>query len=210
MCEKAYVAPLYRRVEVFGGEEWVANINNDAFSKLTKNLSSPPSPIEILDYAYGILHDPIYCKRFDEYLCRDFPRIPIINAPEDSDNPNAFHVSEDMFRTYVAAGERLRNLHLMQTKVPAELVIEPNTYDNMEIGAVKYQDGMLSLNTNKQIHGITADVWNYRIGGYQVLDKWFKSHKGEVITIDSFEHIANVVGLLAETIKVQERLKKRK
>ena len=37
--------------------------------------------------------------------------------------------------------------------------------------------------------------------------KWFKSHKGETMTIDRFEHISNVVGLLAETIKVQEGLR---
>jgi len=66
---------------------------------------------------------------------------------------------------------------------------------------------MLHLNAYKRILGISTDVWNYRIGGYQVLDKWFKSHKGEMLTIDSFTHIENVVGLLAETIKVQENLR---
>ena len=62
-------------------------------------------------------------------------------------------------------------------------------------------------NANKRITGISEDVWNYRIGGYQVLDKWFKSRKDEVLTIDGFEHIANIAGILAETIKVQEDLK---
>jgi len=40
-----------------------------------------------------------------------------------------------------------------------------------------------------------------------VLDKWFKSHRGRTINIDDFDHIANVVGLLAETIKIQAELK---
>ena len=44
-----------------------------------------------------------------------------------------------------------------------------------------------------------------RIDAY--LDKWFKSHKGEVLTIHSFTHIENIVGLLTETIKVQDSLK---
>jgi len=124
-----------------------------------------------------------------------------------ADNHDAFFVSEDMFRVYVEAGARLRKLHLMQTKAPAELVIEPNTSEDMEIGAVRYKDGVLRMNANKRIHGIPADVWNYRIGGYQVLDKWFKSHKGETLTVESFDHISNIVGLLAETIKVQENLR---
>jgi len=118
-----------------------------------------------------------------------------------------FLVTEEMFHAYAAAGERLRKLHLMQVKVPAALEIEPNTSEDLEIGAIKYKDGVLYLNANKRILGIPADVWNYRIGGYQVLDKWFKSHKGETMTMDSFDHIANVVGLLAETIKVQEGLR---
>jgi hypothetical protein len=119
----------------------------------------------------------------------------------------AFHVSEDMFRAYAAAGERLRKLHLMQVKVPAELGIEPNTSDDMEIGSIKYKDGVLHLNASKRILGISAGVWEYRIGGYQVLDKWLKSHRGEALTIDNFEHICNIVGLLAETIKVQDGLR---
>jgi len=208
MCGITYIAPLYLRSETtLDGEEWTANFNKDILAQLTQFLPSSPSPIEVFDYIYGILHDPIYCERFDEFLCRDFPRVPVINCEADKDNPDAFYVSEDMFRNYVEAGEHLRKLHLMQMKVQVELAIEPNTSDDMEISSVKYKSEVLHLNANKRIIGITDEVWNYHIGGYQVLDKWFKSHKGESLTINSFEHIANVVGLLAETIKVQEGLR---
>jgi len=209
MCEIAYIAPLYLHFDsAIGGEEWTANIHPEMLTRLTQYLLALPTPIDIFDYVYGILHDPMYCERYNEFLCRDFPRVPIINSEADKENPDAFYVSEDMFRAYVAAGGRLRKLHLMQEKVPAALEIEPNTAENMEIGAVKYKDAVLHLNANKRILGIPADVWDYSIGGYQVLAKWFKSHKGEALTIDSFTHIENVVGLLAETIKVQDGLRK--
>jgi len=164
-----------------------------------------PTPIEIFDYIYGILYDPIYRKRFDDYLSRDFPRIPIINAPKES--AGDFIVSEEMFRAYVSAGKRLRKLHLMQDKTPAPIEIDPTTATDLEIGAIKYKNGVLQLNPNKKITGIPEDVWNYRIGGYQVLNKWFKSHKGMTMTINDFDHISYVVGLLAETIKIQASLK---
>ena len=77
-----------------------------------------------------------------------------------------------------------------------------SAYKTEADGAIKYKNGVLHLNANKQIHGIPEDVWTFRIGGYQVLDKWFKSHKGEIFGSAEFEHICNVVGLLAETIKV--------
>ena len=112
-----------------------------------------------------------------------------------------------MYRAYVSAGERLRKLHLMQIKVPAGLEIAPNTPDNMEIGAVKYKNGILQLNQSKRLIGIPEAVWTYQIGGHQVLDKWFKEHKGQTLTIDSFTHIENVVGLLEETIKLRETLR---
>jgi len=201
----SYIAPLYIYNEL--NNEWTPNLAPVALARLTEHMSEKPEPIEIFDYIYGVLYDPVYRERFNEFLKRDFPRVPVINCETDKDNPDAFYVSKDMFRAYVEAGERLRKLHLMQIKTPAQLIIEPNTSEDMEIGSVKYKDGDLHLNSNKKIIGIPADVWNYRIGGYQVLDKWFKSHKGEVLTIESFEHIANVAGLLAETIKVQERLR---
>lgn len=77
----------------------------------------------------------------------------------------------------------------------------------MEIGAAKYKNGVLQLNANKKIMGISQAVWEYQTGGHQVLDKWLKEHKGETLTIDSFTHLENMVGLLADTIKIRESLK---
>ena len=207
-CERAYIAPLYLYAKTeIDGETWTANLNKEAFEKLTQYLSDEPEPIQVFDYVYGILHDPVYCEKYAQYLCRDFPRVPVINEPENVRDEDAFFVSEELFWKYVSAGEKLRKLHLLQIKSPATLSIEPNTPDNMEIGAVKYKNGELLLNANKRIKGISADVWEYQIGGYQVLDKWFKEHRGEALTIESFTHIENVVGLLAETIKVQDELR---
>ncbi len=208
MCEIIYIAPLYLHSESdITGESWSANLDNEAYNKLTQYLTIKPTPIEVFDYVYGVLHDPVYCKKYGEYLCRDFPRVPVVNVPEEEQNDGTFHVSEELYKEYVSVGARLRKLHLMQTKVPAELVLTPNTPDDMEIGAVKYKNGRLQLNTNKCITGIPQNVWEYQIGGHQVLDKWFKEHKGEILTIESFTHIENVVGILAETIKLREHLR---
>ena len=132
--------------------------------------------------------------------------MPIINAPLTPGSEDGFYVSEEMYRTYVSAGERLRKMHLMQIETPAQLTLEPNTADDLTIGAIKFSDGVLQLNKSKRILGISEEVWNYRIGGYLILDKWLKSHKGETLTRESFKHIRNVAGLLAETIKIQEEL----
>lgn len=208
MCEITYIAPLYIRFESgLAGETWTANLNEDAFHKLTRYLPEKPAPIEVFDYVYGILHDPAYCKKYEQYLCRDFPRVPIINAPREEMSKDAFFVNEELYREYVAVGGRLRKLHLMQLKTSARLELDPATSADMEIGSIKYKNGVLQLNANKRILGISQEVWEYQIGGHQVLDKWFKEHKGETLTIDSFTHIENVAGLLEETIRLREYLR---
>ena len=95
----------------------------------------------------------------------------------------------------------------MDSKIPAQLILEPNNSDDLEIGSIKYKKGILHLNKRKQILGIPEDVWNYQIGGYKVIDKWFKEHKGELLNIDNFDHIVNIVGLLEETIKLENYLR---
>ena len=186
----ATIAPLF----LFHDGEWTPNLNAAQLGKLTGNLSEQPSPIAVFDYCYGVLYDPAYRETYGEYLKRDFPRVPL-------------PANDAVFRTYAQAGERLRRLHLMQEKAPLNLSLTPSTAVNLEIGKVKYTDGVVNINSNTQIAGIPPEVWAYRIGGYQVLDKWFNSHRGEKLTLKKFTYIANVSGLLAQTGQVQEELR---
>lgn len=208
MCEITYIAPLFLHTDpTVTGNCWIANIDDNSYNQLTAYLSEKPSPIEVFDYVYGVLNDPVYCEQYEQYLCRDFPRVPIINQPEEERTEDSFYVSEELYREYVTVGEQLRKLHLMEITFPAEIAFEPSMPDDMEISFVKYNNGVLYINANTSITGISQDVWNYQIGGYKVLDKWFKEHKGEELTIDSFTHISNVVGLLSETINLREHLR---
>jgi len=201
-----YIAPLFLKTE--GDEmQWQPNIDPALYRRLVENLESEPPPIDVFDYVYGILHDPTYREKYRAYLMRDFPLVPIVNAPEDRNDDSAFYVSEERYRAYVEAGRRLRKMHLLQDKVTEKLELSPNNPEDLEIGSIKYKDGILRLNAKKKILGIKEEVWNYRIGGYQVLDKWFKSHKGDTLTISSFTHVCNVAGLLNETIKIQNDLR---
>ena len=199
----AYVAPLYLCPE--GMEtEWKANLNERELGRLVGNLSIKPEPLQVFDYIYGVLYDPKYREKYGEFLKRDYPRVPIVGDPEAATNPDAFYVSEERFWQYVDAGSRLRKLHLLEDKHPADLTIEPKDSNDLEIGAISYKNGILHLNKKKTIKGIPEEAYNYYIGGYQVLPKWFKSHKGGLLDIKNFSHIQNVVGALVETIKIQK------
>ena len=37
-------------------------------------------------------------------------------------------------------------------------------------------------------------VWDFRIGGYQVLDKYLKSRKGRELSLDEIYHVSSIAG----------------
>ena len=43
-------------------------------------------------------------------------------------------------------------------------------------------------------------MWDFHIGGYQVLDKYLKSRKGRKLSLDEINHVAAVADSLAFTI----------
>jgi hypothetical protein len=43
-------------------------------------------------------------------------------------------------------------------------------------------------------------VWDFHIGGYQVLDKYLKSRKGRNLSLDEINHVGSIADALAFTI----------
>ena len=110
-----------------------------------------------------------------------------------------------MFDKYSCAGKKLRELHLFATDIQKDLRLE-TANNNLYIEKIKYNDGKIYINNDTFINGLTDEIWGFQIGGYFVLDKLLKQHKGELLDIDMFTHIKKVVGIIEETIKVQHSL----
>lgn len=49
------------------------------------------------------------------------------------------------------------------------------------------------------------EVFEYKIGGYQVLDKYLKSHKNENI---DYSHFENVIKILTKLIEIENEISK--
>lgn len=188
---KSYVAPLYIYDELLS--EWVPNLDNSILNKLTASLDYQPEPIEILDYCYGILNDPKYRENYNEFLKRDYPKVPLIK-------------DLSTLQYYQEAGKKLRMLHLMERKVQFDIEIETDESSNMIIESVKYKNSILSINKSTKLIGVSEEIWNFRMGGHQIVEKWLKSHKGDVIDLDTFELLSNICGLVKETIVIQKQL----
>ncbi|MEA3351282.1 MAG: type ISP restriction/modification enzyme, partial [Chloroflexota bacterium] len=134
-------------------------------------------PEDIFNYAYAVFHSPTYRQRYAEFLKIDFPRLPLTS-------------NLDLFRALAEKGRQLVSLHLMESKSLREtgvnyhisgpdMVISrhPRYHAPGEKDPVSgdvLERGRVYINKEQYFEGITPEVWEFQIGGYQVLHKWLK------------------------------------
>ena len=64
-------------------------------------------------------------------------------------------------------------------------------------------DGRRGIQTDREgFRGGPEEVWNLRIGGYQVCEKWLKDRKGRTLSDDDIAHYQKIVVALSETIRL--------
>ncbi|KGI57395.1 type ISP restriction/modification enzyme [Campylobacter sp. MIT 97-5078] len=78
---------------------------------------------------------------------------------------------------------------------------------NLKIEKMTYNLETQKLFVNDSLYfcGVAKEVWEYKIGGYQVLDKYLKSHKGEEI---DFEYFTKIIQTLSKSLKIEEEIAK--
>ena len=72
--------------------------------------------------------------------------------------------------------------------------------------AMTRKDGRVYINGGRWFEGVAPEVWEYRIGGYQVCDKWLKDRKGRMLQLDDIKHYCRVVTALSKTIEIQRKI----
>lgn len=150
------------------------------------------TPEEIFYYTYSILHSPSYRTRYSEFLKIDFPRVPLPN-------------SLDLFKELAPLGCDLVALHLLESlKLNKTITKFIGTIPSSEIEKVTYLDNTVWINKDQTegFRGVPENVWNFRIGGYQVCEKWLKSRKGRQLSTDDITHYQKIVMALNETIRI--------
>ncbi|MFM6249406.1 MAG: type ISP restriction/modification enzyme, partial [Dolichospermum sp.] len=208
-----YLFPLYIYPENETSQERKPNFSPEFIAAISSTLGDIPTPENIFYYIYAVFHSPKYRQRYSQFLKIDFPRVPLTN-------------NNELFNQLVTQGEKLINLHLMKNIPPTPITkSETSTTANLplfngeERGAIHYQgDGknqitQVKYNPNKQqiainqdcyFSGIPQIVWEFKIGGYQVLDKWLKERKNANIDLSDAEitHYQKIIIVVIETIKL--------
>ncbi len=78
---------------------------------------------------------------------------------------------------------------------------------NKSITKPKYNelDQRLFINESLYFDKVKKEVWEYKIGGYQVLDKYLKSHKGEELDL---KHFQKVIQSLHKSLEIESKISK--
>ncbi|MFX0182390.1 MAG: type ISP restriction/modification enzyme [Candidatus Hodarchaeota archaeon] len=142
------------------------------------NLPFKTGRREIFYYIYGILHSSLYRLRYEEYLIRNFPRIP-------------FTIDESIFKAMSRLGEQLANIHLLMS-----LDLDPsrfpiNKLEDYQISNFQYDQELRRIyfqtpeegkvNSGNWIGNITPQMWDFRIGNIPQLKHWLKVRKSNKI-----------------------------
>jgi hypothetical protein len=73
---------------------------------------------------------------------------------------------------------------------------------------VRYAKKQAWINDAQYFGGVPEAVWEFRVGGYQVCDKWLKDRKGRALGHEELAHYQRLVVALKETMRVMAEIDK--
>ncbi len=193
----SYLFPLYlypdeHKDDIFASDEREYNIASGLLGQFSRQWPQF-RPEQLFYYVYAVLHSNRYRQRFAQYLRMDFPRIPFTDDYE-------------LFGLLAGYGKELADIHLLKSpRLNTPIAKYQGSGSNDLVEFIKYEDkSIVQINPDKHFEGITPELWNYHIGGYQVLHKYLKDRKGK--TLADPIHYCRMVTALALTIDIQARI----
>ncbi|GAA7064955.1 hypothetical protein ID0186_03980 [Helicobacter pylori] len=190
--------PLYQ----FNNPNYTENFTPEFRSFIDKHYSHHFEPLEVLGYIYALLYSPNYRKRYEGFLKIDYPKILFTN-------------NKDLFRALSLLGIELIGLHVLNKEILnhsfdklKDATIGESFYKEEHNPTIKKPshkkpEQRLYINHSAYFRGVSEEIYHYMIGGYGVLDKYLKSHKNEPC---DFDHVTNIIKVIACTIEIQKTL----
>ena len=199
--EASYYFPLYLYPDESRGilsdikatkSERTPNFTDEFLHAIKQALGTEPTPEDIFYYIYAVLYSPTYRKRYEEFLKIDFPRVPLTKDYEQ-------------FKNLSELGKELVELHLLKHPSLSETEIGFPVSGSNTVELVKYDEETRRVYFNKvqYFEGVSKAVWEYQIGGYQVMTKYLKDRKKRELSLEEIEHYRRVAKAIERTIEVQ-------
>ncbi|MGB4678483.1 MAG: type ISP restriction/modification enzyme [Aggregatilineales bacterium] len=165
------------------------------------DLAQTFGPEDVFHYIYAVFHSPTYRERYAEFLRIDFPRVPLTG-------------DRALFAQLAGKGAELVSLHLMKHPKLGQLITSFPVKGSNEVASrhPRYVEpdeehgGRVYINKKQYFEGVEPDVWEFHVGGYQVLDKWLKDRKGRELAWEDVKHYQRIVVALKETMRLMEEI----
>ena len=205
--ELLYPLYLYEEAEgLFNNENTSKFIKSENFTKEFRNFVNDkydtPKGETIVGYIYAILYSPAYRQKYSSFLDIDFPKIPFV---EDTKTFNELSV----------LGWEIINTHI--NKISPSFKTYPfGAYTGKgtdEVEQRKFNEnqekqgiGKIQINDTQYFDNVPTQVWEFYIGGYQVLDKFLKDRRNRKLDLVEIENIENIIRILYFTIIKMEEI----
>ncbi len=132
----------------------------------------------------------------------DFPRLPL---PKDS----------KQFEALGKLGEELAAYHLLNPQQFPKLKltlagggIEDEKNRIIEKPFFDERNKRVYINPSIYFENVEKNVWQFQIGGYQVLHRWLSEREGRVLSLSEAETVQKIIIALRETIGLIKEIDK--
>lgn len=159
---------------------------------------------ELLSYIYSILYSDIYRERYNEFLLKEFPRIP-------------FTKNEELFRTMAELGSKLIDVHLFRIPISPTFSLHNGSSNSTMVGSIVFSESenRVYLNMPKKkadtddlayIAGVSLPVWNFTIGMVPQIQKFLTSRKGFALSQFDIEYLLKLCSAIQETLNLKKEI----
>ncbi len=198
-----YLYPSAKRDDLFAHQEPTerrANLNPKLVAALAKAHGREPTSEEIFHYVYAVLYAPAYREKYAEFLRMDFPRVPLT-------------ADAGLFAELAALGARLTSLHLLKSPEldPPACRFEGRGDSSIAKGrktGLRFESGeqRVYINATQYFAPVPEAVWTYRVGGYQVCEKWLKDRQDRRLELGDIQTYCRIVTALDLTLGIQQEI----
>ncbi len=203
-----YLFPLYlhpdtSKKDLFSElepDERKPNLNPRVVAALKTAYGQEPTPEDILHYIYAVLYADTYREKYADFLKIDFPRVP-------------FTADFGLFQALAALGQHLVGLHLLRSEELDPPAARFQGQGDSRVARTKSQgfryeprEERVYVNKTQYFEPVPLELWEYQIGGYQVLAKWLKDRRERSLTLEEIKTYCRVVTAIRRTIALQEEI----
>ncbi len=164
------------------------NFTKEFLSYLKEKYKTDFTPEQIFGYIYAVLHSQTYREKYLDDLKIDFARIHFVNS-----NHEFIELSNQ--------GTSLLEAHLLKN-IPNKNIGEFLGQGDKIVETVSYNEKtqQIFINNFQYFEKVAPEVYEFKIGGYEPIEKYLKSRKDRVLTIDEIETVENIIKVIDFTI----------